>query len=103
MRKSRTFAAVLVILILAAGDSSASLVGNAWGRCKAALEWKKTLGGLDAICRWGDLGVIRPACPVPATFLTIVAGAAVESLSERLDDNITFPAVSSLLCCLLLT
>ena len=94
-------AAVSVILILAVGDSLATLVGTPGEDIKLPWNGKKTLEGSMGFAAGATCALF--VLPVPATFLAIVAGNAVESLSERLDDNITVPVVSSLLCCLLLT
>lgn len=93
-------AAVSVILILAVGDSLATLVGNAWGRHKLPWNENKTVEGSMGFAAGAMCALF--VLPIPTTILAIVVGTAVESLSKRLNDNITVPVICSLLYYLLL-
>ncbi len=101
--------------LLAFGDGSASLLGGLWGRRRLPWNQEKSWLGSAACWLFGTVavaGLVLWTAPgrYEVHFVLAVAGvvalvaAAVESLPQRLDDNLSVPLVSGLaLFCLLQT
>ncbi|HEV8629693.1 MAG TPA: DUF92 domain-containing protein [Thermoanaerobaculia bacterium] len=101
--------------VLAFGDGMASLVGMAVGRRKLPWNSKKSWAGSLAYVLFGTLGATglllwtapgryALAFALAAGFATALLGAAVESVPQALDDNISVPLLAGLLLfCILLT
>jgi uncharacterized protein (TIGR00297 family) len=100
--------------ILAGGDGMATLVGRAWGRLR--LPWnrhKSVAGSLAFIVCGSAMGLLLAwllrsyavnATPPPsfafllgATLATTIVAAGVETIPIRLDDNVSVPAVATLI------
>jgi uncharacterized protein (TIGR00297 family) len=101
--------------ILAFGDGMASITGMALGRRKLPWNPRKSWAGSLAYVLFGTLGAAvllqwtapgRYALPfaVAAALATALLAAAVESVPQALDDNISVPLLAGpLLFCILLT
>jgi uncharacterized protein (TIGR00297 family) len=101
--------------VLAFGDGMASLAGMALGRRKLPWNPRKSWMGSLAYVVFGTLGAsglllwtapgrYAVAFALAAGFATALLGAAVESIPQALDDNISVPLLAGLLLfCILLT
>lgn len=83
----RTVAAA-ALLVLACGDTAASVVGQALGGYR--LGKGKTLSGTGAFLAAAFL-VTLPLLPAPVAFAGAAIAAVTECLPSPLDDNITVP------------
>jgi uncharacterized protein (TIGR00297 family) len=94
--------------VLAFGDGMASLCGMAFGRRKLPWNPKKSWAGSFAYVLFGTAGaagLLLWTAPgryavgfaLAAGFATALLGAAVESVPQRLDDNISVPLLAGLL------
>ena len=101
--------------VLAFGDGMASLAGMALGRAKLPWNPRKSWVGSFAYVLFGTAGAAglllwtapgRYSLPfaLAVGFATALLGAAVESIPQALDDNISVPLLAGLLLyCLLLS
>jgi len=86
-----------IILIFSAGDCFATLVGRRYGRIRLG---KKSLEGSAAFM---ISGILSSALLVglPHAVILSFSGAVIELLGSEVDDNVTVPAVLSLLALIL--
>lgn len=90
--------ATAAVLFLAAGDVSASIVGEAWGRTKFL---GKSLEGTAAFVVAGLAAglaarLFSPGVPLPVLAAGAVTAAAIEVLTpKRLNDNLTIPLIAA--------
>lgn len=87
--------AITAILILALGDGLATYFGTTYGRHHLPWNRKKTIEGSIGFVAGAMLTLL--ILPLPVTVLVIVLAMVIESLPLKLNDNITLPAVTSLI------
>jgi glycerol-3-phosphate acyltransferase PlsY len=82
--------AIAAIISLALGDQISSIVGNYWGRHK--WKWKSLDGAVAnfAICA----PIMMVFVPYQLALVGALAGALVEALPIKIDDNMTIPLAS---------
>ncbi len=87
--------AITAILILALGDGLATYFGTTYGRHHLPWNRKKTIEGSIGFVAGAMLTLL--ILPLPVTVIVVVLAMVIESLPLRLNDNITLPAVTSLI------
>ncbi|HWQ19328.1 MAG TPA: hypothetical protein VN455_06070 [Methanotrichaceae archaeon] len=87
--------AVAVIIMLAIGDSLATIVGVSYGRHHLPWNRRKTFEGSAAFM----VGAMCALAVLPSAMTVLIAGfaAVIESLPVKVDDNIMVPVAASLL------
>lgn len=87
--------AIAVIMILAIGDSLATIIGVGYGRHRLPWNRRKTVEGSAAFLVGAMCSLV--VLPSMATVLIAASSAIIESLPLKADDNITVPVAASLL------
>jgi dolichol kinase len=88
-------AAIAVILMLAIGDSLATIVGGRYGRRRLPWNCRKTVVGSAAFMAGAMCSLIVVSSAI--TILIAALATLIESLPVKADDNITVPVAASLL------
>jgi dolichol kinase len=82
-------------MILAIGDSLATIAGVGYGRHRLPWNRRKTVEGSAAFLVGAMCSLV--VLPSMATVLIAASSAIIESLPLKADDNITVPVAASLL------